>query len=465
MRRWLPLVAFAVGCDPGSAAAPVPTSTAVSPARDFTSGSRLRARYYRIDDLVDVLASFHDTTLGADCAFIDEQGAHPGPGASSYCIPPNVARHRENRGPFVDAECKQLGAFPPATGEATLALVEPRDACTTAPVARSAAPVEMRRVYLLDDTGSCVQSSPRAAVQKLGDPLPPTTFARALEVAEPRIGRVDARVLLGDDGSRSIVGGFDRRRNEAVRIGDVGDGVRRWLPVRAAFVGSGEPVYSDAACKVELATKIGRTATCPLTAAYVLEGTCGQARVLTLGAVVAAPFARLEKGCAAVVFPDAVAYAVGEEIPPSFFATVVDTDIGSARLRRRSASGDGDIVAWGEVLDAVIGGPCSVLPAADGGLRCLPDQAESVDLFADEACTEPAFAHGITGCEASAFPRYVRSGTERPARTFAVGRELSATFRSKDGACARSTPPVESRLFAAKEVDPSVFLRATEQLE
>lgn len=456
--------AIGIGCDPGSAAAPVITIPAVAPARDFSSGARLRARVHRIDDLVDVLASFYDTQLDADCAFLDDQGAHPGPGASAYCIPANVARHREGRGPFVDAECKQLGGFPPVAGEATIALVEPRDACTTAPVARAASPTEMRRVYLLDDNGNCAQSSPRAAVQKLGDVLPANTFARAVEIAEPRLGRVDARVLVGDDGSRSIVGGFDRQRSEAVRIGDVGDGIRRWLPVRAAFVGSGEPVYSDAACKNELATKIGRTATCPLTAAYLLEGSCGQARVFALGALVAAPFARREKGCAPVTLPDAVAHSVGEEVSPSLFAPVVDMDIGSARLRRKASSAGGDIVSWSEVTDSVIGGPCTVLRATDGELRCLPDRAETMTFFADDSCTEPAFAHPVTGCETGPFPRYVRS-TESPPRTFAVGRELSRIFTTKDGACLATTPVVESRLYAAAEAAPSTFLRAVETRE
>lgn len=468
-RRATPLLAILltsglfVACDPGSPAAPILTSQSVAPARDFSSGSRLRARFHRIDGLVDVLASFHDNVLDADCAFIDEQGAHPGPGASAYCVPANVARHREGRGPFVDADCNQLAAFPPANTQATIALVEPRDACATAPIARAALPVENRRVYLLDDAGVCGQSSPRAAVQKLGDVLPPTTFARAVEVAEPRLGRIDARVLAGDDGSRLVVGGFDRRRNEAVRIGDLGDGIKRWLPVRIAFVGSGEPVYADSGCKTELATKIGRTATCPLTAAFVLEGSCGGGRVFSLGAQVTAPFANRET-CALLPLPDATAFVVGEEIPASAFTPVVDSDIGGARLRRRSSRADDAIVSWGEVLDATIGGPCIVLTAADGELRCVPDTAETVDVFADESCTEPAFAHPITGCERSAFPRYVRS-TEMPPRTFMVGRPLSRVFAQKSGACTRTTPVVDSLVFAASEVPASTFLRAEEVRE
>ncbi|MBS2012256.1 MAG: hypothetical protein JST00_05190 [Deltaproteobacteria bacterium] len=451
-----------VACDQGGAAAPSAPSPRVAPERDFASGSRLRARYHRIDDLVDVLASFHDTVLDADCAFVDEQGAHPGPGASATCVPTNVARHREGRGPFIDANCTRLAAFPPASGEATIALVEPRDACTTAPLARAAAPVELRRVYLRDDTGTCVQSSARAALQSLGDVLPPSTFARAVEVAEHRDGRIDARVLLGDDGSRLVVGGFDRRRNEAVRVGDLGEGFARWLPVRIAFIGSGEPVYADASCTAPAATKIGRTATCPLTAAFLLEGSCGAGRVFELGPPVPSPFAKREAACAPATLPDALAFSVGAEIAASTFAPAAEVDIGSARLRRRGVRADGAIVAWGAVIDATIGGPCVVLPARDGELRCLPETAETSGLFADAACTEPAFAHPLSGCEQGPFPRYVRS-TETPPRTFAVGRDLRAVFTLKAGACAPFVPAVESRLFAAAEVDPATFLRATEE--
>lgn len=437
-------------------------SLRVAPARDFVSGSRLRARFYRIDDLVDVLASFHDTQLDTDCAFVDEQGAHPGPGASAYCIPANVARHREGRGPFIDASCTRLGAFPPASGEATIALVEPRDACGTAPLARAAAPVELRRVYLRDDSGACMQSSARAALQSLGDVLPPSTFARAVEVAEHRDGRIDARVLASDDGSRLVVGGFDRRRSEAVRVGDLGEGFARWLPVRIAFVGSGEPVYAESTCTVPAATKIGRTATCPLTAAFLLEGSCGGGRVFEIGPPIPSPFAKREAGCAPATLPDALTFAVGAEVSPSAFAPATEVDVGSARLRRRSVVADGAVVAWGAVIDATIGGPCVVLRAGDGELRCLPETAETSGLFADAACTEPAFAHPISGCERGPFPRYVRS-TETPPRTFAVGRDLRAIFTLKAGACVPSAPVVESRLFAAAEVDPATFLTATEE--
>ncbi len=454
-------------CDAGQAAAPSITPVVVVPPRDFASGSRLRARIHRVDDAVDVLAAFHDVMLDADCAFEDEQGPHVGPGQSSYCVPARVARHREGKGPYLDASCTEPAAFPPSVGAATIALVDPRDACSTAPVARVAEAAAPRRTFLFDENGVC-REAPRGPLQRLGAVLPDTTFVRAVEATEPRAGsRLEARVLAGVDGSRVVVGGFDRRRAEAVRIGDLGDGTRRWLPARLAFVGSGEPLFGDAACAPEyaLAAKIGRTATCPISAAFVFEGLCGGGTVRVLGERAPMTFAKREKGCSSVAVNDSLVFALGDVVPASTFVRVIEAEIGGPRLRRLASSGeDGDVVSWGRLVDAELGGGCVVDRALDGELRCLPEAAESVSLFADDACTEPAFAHSLTGCE-TGWPRFVRDVSVDPRRAFVVGRALPTAFTMANGACKRFVPLVESRIFAASFVAPERFLRAEERVE
>jgi hypothetical protein len=305
---------------------------------------------------------------------------------------------------------------------------------------------------------------PRGRVQHVGGRLPAETFVRAVEQTEPRAGLMDARVLVGDDGSRRVVGGFDRARLEAMRVGTTEDGQRRWVPVRTAFVGAGDPSF-DAACAAVVATKIGRTATCPLSAAVVLEGTCGGGRYFALGDQVAAPFQRdAMNACIATAAPDFVAFRLGAAVAASAYVPVTSFEIGTPRVRRRGLGASSDqAVTWGELVDAATNETCEIFETADGSLRCLPAAAESVSFFADAACSlnAPAFARATTGCEAAAAPTLVHDTLKTPARAFLVGAELSAIYALEGGRCAPFTPTVTSRMFAAAELPTSTFPLAT----
>ena len=434
----------------------------VAPAPDFVSGTRLRARYYVVDGLFQVFTTFHDSLLDLDCAYDDEGGAHVGPMASSYCFPAGMARHRKGTGPFVDSACTVPVAFPPQTGAARYALVEPRDACATPPVAFAALAPRTELAFLKDATGAC-QRGQRVPVQRLGDRLPPEAFVRAVEQVEARPGRMDARVLVGDDGSRRVVGGFDRERMEPTRVGMAEDGVRRWVPVRTAFVGGGEVLFDDAACAVPLASKIARTATCPLSAALVLEGGCGGGHYRALGERVLVPFHRDDlNACATTSASDVVAFRLGPAIAPSSYALVASFEIGTPRVRRRGLGASGDqVVTWGELIDVTTKEPCEVVETADGSFRCLPAAAVSVSFFADPACSMPAFAQATTGCELGAAPSVVRDGLVAPPRAFLVGAELGAIYTLEGGRCTRFTPTVASRSFAVEEIATTRFPLAT----
>lgn len=453
-------------CDPGEAPQPRLEAVAVAPARDFASGSRLRARYHVIDGLVAVLTTFHDAKLDIDCAYEDESGgANVGPNATSYCLPPVTARHREGRGPFLDRACTMRAAFSgrsAAGAAATYAVIEPRDACATAPELHVARAPENRRAFLRDDDGACVEAESRD-VQQLGDLLPPDTFVRAVEQVEPRDGRIATRALVGEDGSRRVVGGFDRARNEPVRVATFGDGSRRWAPARLAFVGGGELLFAEGSCATPAAAKIGRTATCPLSAAVVLEGNCGAGRYFTVGERLASVFVRdAASACVARPAAEELAFRLGDPIDASAFAPVSSIDVGGSRVRRTAQSSDGDVpVSWGDVIDVESGEACVVTETADGALRCLPAAAAPVVLFADAACTEPALARAVTGCETSAGPRLVRDSFDAPPRVFEVGRELTAVYAREGGRCVPFVSAVPSRHFAVREIDASRFPPAT----
>lgn len=456
-------------CDLGEAAGPRFDSSAtpvvVVPPRDFVSGARLHAKYDVVDGVVEVLVGFHDVELDADCAFEDSDGAHVGPGGASYCVPDGVARHRRDQGPYLDAACKVPVAATPGSGAATYALVEPNDACTTAPEVRRALPPSTRRIYASDVDGRCT-SAGAASVQALGELAPADTFVRAVEEIEPRAGRIGARVLVGDDGSRHVIGGFDVVRGEASRVGTTEDGMRRWLPARPAFVGAGAPLFADAACGVPVASKIGRTATCPLSAAIVLEGLCGTGKFFAIGAQISSVFQRDAKNaCVGGPAGSVLAFRLGAPIADAAYEPAVSLDVGTSRVRRRGAAADGDTpVVWTDLIDSVTGEPCAVYPTADGSLRCLPKASAGVAFFADPGCTEPAFALP-TGCETGADAHFVHDSFDVAARAFEVVRPIDAIYEVASGGCARFTPTVESRLYAVKELDTTTFPLANERAE
>lgn len=457
------VAACGVACDLGQRAEPTFTATVEAPPPpDFASGTRLRARYHVIEGF-QVFITFHDAQLDLDCAYEDGRGPHVGPGAASYCFPDDLARHREPRGPFVDRLCTVPVGYAPASGTAArLLLVEPRDACTTAPVMYDALPPRTELTFLTDDAGECVRSD-RVSVHRFGNRLPPETFVRAVEQLEPRRGRMDVRVLVGDDGSRRVVGGFDRERSEATRVGLTEDGASRWVPTRSAFIGAGEVLYDDAKCAVPVASKIGRTATCPLSAVLVLEGSCGGGRYLALGDRVATTFRRDDtNACSQTAAPDVSAYRVGDPIAPTSYAPAISFEIGTPRIRRRAAGAGGDrAITWGALIDATTNEPCEVSTTADGSLRCLPSFAESLTFFSDNACTLPAFAHALTGCESGPAPVFVRDAASNPSRAFRILSEVNAIYTLEAGRCVRFTPTVASRTYSAEEVSASTFPLAT----
>jgi hypothetical protein len=197
-------------------------------------------------------------------------------------------------------------------------------------------------------------------------------------------------------------------------------------------------------------------------AAWWVDGGCGAGQYFELGERLTTSFERdPANACVARPAPEPLAFALGPPVAASAYEPVSSVDVGGARVRRRGVGAEGDLpVAWTEVIDVESGEPCGVSTAADGELRCLPAAAEVVSFFADAACTELAFAHARTGCEAGPGPRLVRDAAVVPARVLEVGRELAAVFTLEGGICVQFAPGVPSLLFAASEIDPGRFAPA-----
>ena len=432
-------------------------------ARDFSSGTRLRARVYVMDGAT-VLASFHDRALGIDCTFGDDNGEHVGPSRVRTCLPTALARHREGVGPYADLGCTKKAGFV-VEGEApAYGAIEPVDACASGPVLHRAGEVERGRPFWsIDADGQCTRRT-GLAFARLEERVPDDTFVRAEESVEARGGRVAALVLRSPDGARHVIGGWDVARGAAVAPVVTDDGVRRWAPVDVAFVGGQGGEYIDASCTHPAATKIRRNAVCPLSAAYEFVGSC-RARFRVLGPeremVV---YRRDESGrCGKTApFSSAFVHEVGEAIPSSAFEPVVTRESGFGNVRRRgAATASGELVTLDAIVDARAGVPCAPAQVA-GALRCAPPLRAAIVRFADEACTEPALEE-VFPCETEAAPQRARSTEDE--RVYEVVREVPFAYEASPSGCRRHTPDVPTRVFALRELDPARLPPAAERVE
>jgi hypothetical protein len=304
-------------------------------------------------------------------------------------------------------------------------------------------------------------------VQSIGEVLPLESFVRAVEHVEDRGFRIASLVAIADDGAKITLGGSDRVRKEVVRIEEPRLGSLRWVPARVAFEGAGEVLFGDPACVASVPTKIARDATCPLSAALVFEDECGAARFHELGPMLerARLHARDEAGvCAAFAGDGVLAYERGPAIPPATFAPAFVVEVGGQAVRRRGYTGGGGVVAtWGDLVDVATREPCAPALAHDGARRCLPVASASVTLFADEACSVPAFEQLVLGCDAAASPRFVQSNGEDGARVFEVTGETAELYEASRGTCRRHTPIVPARGFFVSEVDVARFALVVER--
>jgi hypothetical protein len=462
----LVMVALGAACATGTTASPTRQVPRIE-TRDFASGRRLRARAAEVDGAL-VLREFFDVERGEPCTFTDDVGPNVAPGAGGpvyYCLPRGMAIHDGATGPFADARCTSPVALVRAAGPASYLVVRPADACATPPRVHRAAPVKFSFPYFLEG-GACRGSRSPIATQAPAEELPLEGFVRAEErIEDPASSlasspRIASLVAVAPDGTRAVVGAWDRERNEAVRLAAAST-FSRWVPSRVAFQGASEPIYADPTCGAVLATKIGRDALCPLSAGVVFRSNCAEdVTYHGLGPTVdpAALHVRDAAGaCVASPLRGIQAFLLGASIPVTAFAEATFSDVGGDRVRRRGLSAPGSaVVAWGELIDARTNASCAPSLARDGIERCLPTVTALVDLFADDACVIPAFTRPRTGCDESA-PSFVRVMGEAGASVFQVTEELEGVFELRGDACVAHRPVVPSRSFAVTEVPVERF--------
>jgi hypothetical protein len=146
------------------------------------------------------------------------------------------------------------------------------------------------------------------------------------------------------------------------------------------------------------------------------------------------------------------------------------------RLKARYYAGaDGSIQSGIGWYDSQRNENCFFQTASDGTLRCLPSgEASGAGVyFVDASCTtEELVTIGATGCVVT--PKYAsRYVTQTDPcsvsrlRVYSVGSEFTGNHYVKIGTmCTAATPNAGLRYFRlGAEVDPSSFVRATEEVE
>jgi hypothetical protein len=440
--------------------------------RDFASGTRLLARGWDADGAL-VLRDFFDVERNEPCGFMEDGQWRIGPGPSYWCLPLQAAKHDAATGPFADADCKTPLAAAPVDGAATYAIVRPKNACGTAPRVHRVGESKRALARFLQD-GVCVAGDRPVLSYALGEEVPLDAFVRATEQALPpsdadTSARIASLMLVASDGAKMSLGGFDRERNEPGRVENPSGAAARWVPLRVAFAGGGEVLFGDAACTSPLATKLAYDAACPLSAMVAFEGPCAAVTYHALGPrVEAQPVYRADdKTCTASTAEKAgvIAYQTGAPIDPSAFAPATEKDSGGAKVKRRGYAGPGGGAAAfsSELVDAQTSEPCEPALAEGGVLRCLPTAVVDVSMFADSACTTPAFVSVSTpGCEKPQ-ASYVRSGGETGARVYKVTGEVPHAYQRRGQACVEASSSAGQRAFAASEIDLARFAPVEER--
>lgn len=457
-----------VGCADEPGPAPAPETAPRDASFWFASGTRLRARYYRLEGGERELTGWFDTELGAPCEFASGGvEPHAAPDGVTYCLPVGTAVHRADQGPFSDAACTSPIAL--STAPARFVTLRSVDACASAPSVHVARPSTQRLVYFLRN-GRCEITRVQSQVSTPGDLVPLSTFVSAREEPVARDGaRVSPRARIASDGSREIVGGWDHARGIPTRAARDSAGSQRWAPSRVAFVEPGTQVFSDGGCTARAAQKAGHSAVCPLDAVNELVGVCGVGRFSVLGPRVSAPFTtgHAAGACTPVVRPEASqTFAIGAPISDEAFAPARVLRVGPGPVVSETLTADGDArpISRAGLYDARHAARCAVARVSDGSLRCVPGAVEdTASWFTDAACTTRALVRPAGACADAAEPEGAVSGfdgVER--RVYAVGAQADALYLQRPGACVNVTIPHGARVWALSDIPLSELARAEE---
>jgi hypothetical protein len=430
-------------------------------------GSRLHPLVYQAHGEPPIRTSrFLDAERGEECTFlVADDGSY-------RCFPRAVAGVPFSGALYANADCTE-----PLYTASPLSDLEPRYIALDSERNCSSG----RRLYEL---GASFTGEPfmgpdctfrlvnAGRAYQLGPRIANDAFVRAAVAASGEVeDRIGGRQLSAADGSATLLGFVDTRRDAPCDARETGDGVRCVeSPSYGQSSWSGELVLEGEECwnlvidaDVCAPPHYGLVIESFEPFAYSIHQVSPAEEVSTPSAAVTAC---LDAGRAFMTGP---AYVIGETVPPVEFPP-----LGLSLQKGRRLDAEWLVSPQGRVVlpddeyrydlnDRELGVRCRLGPAPDGKTRCLPE-ASGASFFADSVCTVPLVAVSA-GATAPAFVAtssegavHVFRGPDLAAEPFAGATFHQVTVTGSEYTCepvdATSTTLVE----AGTELPPETFV-------
>ena len=351
----------------------------------YTSGTRLQAIWLVAADGAQQFEKWHDTQLNLDCSFaIAADGV-------LRCLPRNAPLADGNSSGYADSACKQPVAYSDSTCLVPYVLGMDRSVCPSRQHVYSRGSTVPAMHYGNWD-GPCTPVDYGGSFYALGPEVPASTFASATYTSGPALGGLTPVYTQGSDGSQGFDHWVDATSASPCSLYEAADQTNRCLPNTDAAGASG--LYTDSTCTTPAASTpdVGCGAPAYGTT-YGQDPQCGFfLRIFTVGPkLTSSPYAGTTANCTAFKEPGFAFYSPGSEVPPSSFVQVtLQPPSGNTRLQRINFATPGGLVQLSKWYDSSRHENCQLATAADGQVRCIPDQLSGLgNAFRDAACTQP----------------------------------------------------------------------------
>jgi hypothetical protein len=444
---------------------------------NHASGTRLRARVGVTAEGDKAWQGWYDSERQETCAFSRT-------GEGSHCLPSRASVFL-----FSDASCTQPVAQvdPNACTAPEYVEMSTSAGCAAAMVRifelgealPAAAPI-----YERDAGGVCVQSFAGGTLRNASQEVPLSAFVAGAPFTDEGPARVRAEGVVGVDGTRAVQGWVDSAgEGRSCGFRPTEDGIRRCLPSHNVYPAA----YADATCTTQVlgfSPSECSPAEPDVRAVISSPDVCGTARVVERGGTVTGAYSLSISGmdeiCTAEPVSSTQYFAVGPLVAPGDYAEIASTmnEADSGRLKPRyDTTADGG--CWFDTwVDSELDTPCFFMPAADGQLRCMPEEDYAVgfvDTYTDEGCTQPRAIAAVNGCEDAELPKFVTqldyAACGYPASVRAVEgpvevAALPALYALAGSNCAPYTPdPEQSWITVGPVLDPATFMAAEVSVE
>ncbi len=430
----------------------------------YTSGTRLQAKWMVTSDGTQQFETWHDTQLDQDCFFFTAGDGQ------LRCLP--SAGMFANGFDFADPGCSQ-----------PLAYFQPYGACTQVPTFiegydQSVCPARLHlyavglqkpaQHYCLSN-GQCAQctGSTQGTYYGEGPELAATMYVSATTQNGTAGGGLEPVFDQAADGARGFDHWNDATTQKACYFASAADNAIHCLPSSSAGDSGG---FVDPGCSVD-AYVVQHTG-CPDPSLGVkFDQACPQLEhVVMLGGPTSTLYFGSPGMCTASM-PSAGFdwYAGGAEIAPSTYPSVtLSPPTGSARLQEVDYMTGGGLLQSSGLYDSMRQESCVFTVAGDGKLRCLPG-AMFNGYFSDAACTQPvaAWLTNICGSMPSYAATYDMSTCPQQEHLFSLGGQvqLAMAYLSSGGQCFAIGTTNYIFYSLGAEVPPSSFEAATEVLK